>query len=113
MIRELALMKRVLLLLMMLILPLQSAWASSDVDCQARPAAACEHGAADTSTDDNGPTQASAHLDDGCACHLGHVDALSMGVHGAAPSSTSPDHARVQSSVNSYITPPPERPQWA
>ena len=113
MIRELALMKRVLLLLMMLILPLQSAWASSDVDCQARPAAACEHGAADTSTDDNGPMQASDHLDSCCACHLGHVDALSMGVHGAAPNSTDPERVRAKSLLDSYITPPPERPQWA
>ncbi len=113
MIRELALIKRVLLLLMMLILPLQSIWASSDVDCQSTLAVACEHGATGAPTDDNGPTQANAHLDDCCACHLGHVDALSMGVHVAAPNSTSPERARAKSVVNSYISPPPERPQWA
>jgi len=109
--RELALMKRILLLLMMLILPLQSVWAGSDVDCQTTLVVACEHDSTGTSTDGNSPP--SAHLDDYCACHLGHVDVMLMGVPISALKNMGPEGARAKSLLHSHITPPPERPQWA
>jgi hypothetical protein len=113
MICKLAPMKRFLLLLMMLILPLQSVWAGSDVDCQISPLVACEHDTKGTPTDGNGPTQPGTHLDDYCACHLGHVDAMPMNVNVSALGNNRPEHARANSRLNSHITPPPERPQWA
>jgi hypothetical protein len=113
MVRKLTLMKRALLLLMMLILPVQSVWAGADVDCQASYLVACEHGATSTPMNEQNPTQPSTHLDDCCACHLGHADGVAMSLTVTAEGDIRPAGTRGNSPLASHITPPPERPQWA
>jgi hypothetical protein len=104
---------RAFLLLMMVLLPLQAAWAGSDVDCQSSLLVPCSHDTVAVASDIPANSSSGAHLDDFCACHLGHADVVVAGFDIIAAKADCPTQAKAPVPMASHLAPPPERPQWA
>lgn len=111
--------KRLLFVLLMLILPLQSAWAAASAYCQHEQGTAMQHfghhahqhQAADKDKSGGGP-QATFHAD--CAfCHLGCVGVVTSSLDIPSSAPTSPAVSPEISFLPTIFLEGPERPKWA
>lgn len=112
-------MKRLLILFMLLILPLQATWAVASAYCQHEQGTATQHfghhahqhQAADKDKSDGG-LQASFHAD--CAfCHLGCVGVVTSSLDTPSIAAVSPAVSPEISFLPAIFLEGPERPKWA
>ncbi len=113
-------MKRFLLILFMLVLPLQSSWAAAVsysqhevFGNQTEPCAHAVSAASDLheSRNDDGVTSSTAHGD--CAlCHLGHCSIMNSEAKSLGLATASlPASASVAPNLSAFSI-PPDRPKW-
>jgi hypothetical protein len=106
-------LKRAFLFLMIVLLPVQSVWAGSDVDCSSSLLTPCAHESTVVSPDSPVNAPPVTHLDDSCVCHLGHVDAMLSSFGLPLAGVATPMLVKELARMTSHLSPPPERPQWA
>jgi len=112
-------MKRLLLILCMLMLPLQGAWAAvlsySQHDMLGNHSGRCAHAVKSVSVDNESRSderEASTPHGDCAFCHLGHCSITNSEVSPSALSAVSP-HATESGEPNfSAFSIPPDRPKW-